>query len=218
MLQRTKCREKNIILMDYRSPSACSAMSEMTSDSTGSVHHLLGWDYAIPPPLEEGQQQQPQKARDCNYGYALESAYEDFGIERQLVRETDTNVTQSKSSKVGRNMRMLGGNFNRDNSGQVIRQNLVDVDEVSLSVASHISNGNIESIIGINNLRNCFDGDYGDVVYDGDDDTSKGVEVQFFPVWTHSSMQLSTSNYWEMLSSRRFGRPVNTRYHKCQRS
>jgi hypothetical protein len=178
MLQRTMCREKNIILMDCRSPSACSAKSEMTSGSTGTVHHLLGWDVAIPPPLEEDQQQQQQKARDCNYGNVLESAYEDFGIERQLVRETDTNVTQSKSSKFGRNMRLLGGNFNRDNSGQVIRQNLVDVDEVSLSVASQISNGNIESMIGINKWCNWFYGDYGDVVDDGDDDTSKGEEVQ----------------------------------------
>ena len=178
MLQRTKCTEKNIILLDYHSPSACSAKSEMTSDSTESVHHMLGWDFAIPPPLDEDQQQQEQKARDCNYGNALESAYEDFGIERQLVRETHTNVTQSKSSKVGRKMRLLGGNFNRDNSCQVIRQRLVDVDAVSLSVASQISNGNIESMIGMNNLRNCFDGDYGDVVDDGDDDTSKGEEVQ----------------------------------------
>ena len=175
MLQRTMCREKNIILMEYRSPSACSAKSEMTRDSTGSVHHLLGWDFTIPSPLEKDQQQ--QKARDCNYGNALESAYEDFGIERQLVKEIDTNVTQSKSSKVGRKMRLLGGNFYKDKSGQEVRQNLVDVDEVTLSVASQISNGNIESLMGIHNLCNCFYGDYGDVVDDGDDDTSKGVQI-----------------------------------------
>ena len=72
----------------------------------------------------------------------------------------------------------------------MIRQNLVDVDEVSLSVASHISNGNIESMIGINNLLNCFDGDYGDVVDDGDDDTSKLIffnEQLVFPHELHSN-------------------------------
>jgi hypothetical protein len=177
MFQRMKCREKNIILVDYRSPSAYSAKSEITRDSTDSVRHMLRWDLAIPPLPEEDQQQ--QRANDCKNRNTLESAHEDIGIELQLVRETNTDITQcSKSSKVGRKMRSSGGNLFRDSSGPMIHHNLVDVDEVSVSVASQRSNGNIESLTGLHNLCSCFYGDYGDVIDDGDDCSSKGEVVE----------------------------------------
>ena len=123
-------KEGNNILDDF---NTVSAESELTTDSPNN-ELLLGWD--IPPELPEGQTSTKRKnekngkpTRDCNYGTTMETAYEDFGVERQLAKVSEEGKKIRQGVKMPFSQKpKFGLPFPRSNP--------VDVDELSLSVAS----------------------------------------------------------------------------------
>ena len=136
MFDRKTCNEGIInvrgnVLDDINS---ISAESELTTDIS-DVHNYSREGKEKKTDKNEWLQRQP--SQDCNYGTTLETAYEDFGVERQLAvvnrKGKKTKVRQGIIPKVTQKLKLLKP------------CNPVNVDEVSTTMTQSIADSSVKS-------------------------------------------------------------------------
>mmetsp|Transcript_8668 Transcript_8668/g.15312 ORF Transcript_8668/g.15312 Transcript_8668/m.15312 type:complete len:460 (-) Transcript_8668:7-1386(-) len=171
LLTKDILKDGNNILDDFKHSGVVGGVSRggdvddddsvLTGDTAIDIHYLSGCHFLLyenkmeigddtrpTPPEHHAHHGHSNNARDCNYGNTLENAYEEFGIERQLIPTKQQPTTGSKLRGTSHFAVILpplrphmANKFSNSSSRRPFSlSNPVDVDELSTGATSLRSN------------------------------------------------------------------------------